>query len=265
MAEILLQERAEEGILVLKLNRPEAMNCFNFDLLAALSDTIREANFDMSLRCIVITGAGGEDPKKASFSTGADLKERRTLSADQVRRFIFTIRNTFTAVEQVRVPVIAAINGFAFGGGMELALACDLRIASSNVIMGLTETSLAIIPGAGGTQRLPRIVGIAKAKELIFTARRIDAKTALEIGLVNRVVEPAELMPAALELAREIAKNGPIGVAQAKFAMNCGMEASLGVALPLESKAYEVTIPTKDRLEALAAFAEKRKPVFKGE
>jgi enoyl-CoA hydratase/carnithine racemase len=265
MANILLQERTEEGILILTLNRPEAMNCFNFDLLAALSDTIREANFDMGLRCIVITGAGGEDPKKAAFSTGADLKERRTLSPDQVRRFIFTIRNTFTAVEQVRVPVIAAINGFAFGGGMELALACDLRIASSTAIMGLTETSLAIIPGAGGSQRLPRIVGIAKAKELIFTARRIDAKTALEIGLVNRVVEPAEMMPAALELAREIAKNGPIGVAQAKFAINCGMEASLGVALPLESKAYEVTIPTKDRLEALAAFAEKRKPVFKGE
>ena len=265
MADILLQERTEEGILILTLNRPEAMNCFNFDLLAALADTIREANFDMNLRCIVITGAGGEDPKKASFSTGADLKERRTLSPDQVRRFIFTIRNTFTAVEQVRVPVIAAINGFAFGGGMELALACDLRIASSSVIMGLTETSLAIIPGAGGTQRLPRIVGIAKAKELIFTARRIDAKTALEIGLVNQVVEPAELMPAALELAREIAKNGPIGVAQAKFAINYGMEASLGVALPLESKAYEVTIPTKDRLEALAAFAEKRKPLFKGE
>ena len=130
--------------------------------------------------------------EKASFSTGADLKERRTMSPDQVRRFIFTIRNTFTAVEQVRVPVIAAINGFAFGGGMELALACDIRIASSNAVMGLTETSLAIIPGAGGTQRLPRIVGIAKAKELIFTARRIDAKTALEIGLVNRVVEPAE-------------------------------------------------------------------------
>jgi enoyl-CoA hydratase/carnithine racemase len=265
MAGILLQERTEEGILILTLNRPEAMNCFNFDLLAALADAIREANFDMGLRCIVITGAGGEDEKKASFSTGADLKERRTMSPDQVRRFIFTIRNTFTAVEQVRVPVIAAINGFAFGGGMELALACDLRIASSNAIMGLTETSLAIIPGAGGTQRLPRIVGIAKAKELIFTARRIDAKTALEIGLVNRVVEPAELVPAVMELAREIAKNGPIGVAQAKYAINSGMEASLGVALPLESKAYELTIPTKDRLEALAAFAEKRKPVFRGE
>jgi enoyl-CoA hydratase/carnithine racemase len=161
--------------------------------------------------------------------------------------------------------VIAAINGFAFGGGTELALACDLRIASSNVVMGLTETSLAIIPGAGGTQRLPRIVGVAKAKELIFTARRIDADTALKIGLVSRVVEPDKLIEAALELAREIAKNGPIGVAQAKFAINYGSEASLGVALPLESKAYEGTIPTKDRLEALAAFAEKRKPVFKGE
>ena len=266
MSDILLQERTEDGILILTLNRPDAMNCFNFDLLAVLADVIREANFDMDLRCIIITGAkAGDDPKKWSFSTGADLKERRTLTPDQVRRFIFTIRNTFTAVEQVRVPVIAAINGFAFGGGTELSLACDIRIASSNVIMGLTETSLAIIPGAGGTQRLPRIVGVAKAKELIYTARRINAQTALDIGLVSQVVEPDKLMEAALELAREIAKNGPIGVAQAKFALNYGSEASLGVALPLESKAYEVTIPTKDRLEALAAFVEKRKPVFKGE
>lgn len=266
MSAVLLRERTDDGILVLTLNRPDAMNCFNFDLLAALAEEIREANFDMSLRCIVITGANaGDDPKKFSFSTGADLKERRTLSPDHVRRFIFTIRNTFTAVEQVRVPVIAAINGFAFGGGTELALACDLRIASANVLMGLTETSLAIIPGAGGTQRLPRIVGIAKAKELIYTARRIDAQTALEIGLVNKVVAPERLMAASLEMAREIAKNGPIGVAQAKFVLNYGTEASLGVALRLESKAYEVTIPTKDRLEALAAFAEKRKPVFTGE
>ena len=265
MASILLQERLDDGILILTLNRPEAMNCFNVDLLNALAETIREANFDTGLRCIIITGAAGEDAKKTAFSTGADLRERRAMTQDQVRRFIFTIRNTFTAVEQVRVPVIAAINGFAFGGGLELALACDIRIASSAAVMGLTETSLAIIPGAGGTQRLPRIIGVAKAKELIFTARRIDAQTALELGLVNRVAEPEMLMSAALEMAREIAKNGPVGVAQAKFAINYGMDASLGVALPLESKAYEATIPTKDRLEALAAFAEKRKPVFKGE
>jgi enoyl-CoA hydratase/carnithine racemase len=265
MADVLLQEKKGEGILLLTLNRPEAMNCFSLELLGALGEAIREANFDNSLRCLIITGAGGDDPKKASFSTGADLKERRTMSPDQVRRFIFTIRNVFTSVEQLRVPVIAAINGFAFGGGTELALACDLRIASSNVIMGLTETSLAIIPGAGGTQRLPRIVGIAKAKELIFTARRINAQTALEIGLVNKVVEPGKLIDSACELAEEIAANGPIAVAQAKFAINCGMDAPLSVALPLESKAYEVIIPSKDRLEALAAFAEKRKPNFKGE
>jgi len=266
MSDILLQQKTDDGILILTLNRPDAMNCFNFDLLAVLADVIREANFDLSLRCIIITGSkAGDDPKKWSFSTGADLKERRTLTQDQVRRFIFTIRNTFTAVENVRVPVIAAINGFAFGGGTELALACDIRICSSNVLMGLTETSLAIIPGAGGTQRMTRVVGVAKAKELIYTARRFDAKTALEIGLVSKVVEPDKLMDAALELAREIAKNSPVGVAQAKFAINYGSEASLGVALPLESKAYEVTIPTKDRLEALAAFAEKRKPNFTGE
>jgi enoyl-CoA hydratase/carnithine racemase len=265
MTDILLSQRKDDGILILTLNRPDAMNCFNMDLLAALGDAIREANFDNSLRCIIITGAAGDDPKKQAFSTGADLKERRMMTPDQVRRFIFTIRNVFTAVEQVRVPVIAAINGFAFGGGTELALACDIRIASKNVVMGLTETSLAVIPGAGGTQRLPRIVGLAKAKELIYTARRITADDALVIGLVNRVVEPESLLDAALELAQEIAKNGPVAIAQAKFAINFGMEASLGVALPLESKAYEVTIPTKDRVEALAAFAEKRKPEFKGE
>lgn len=265
MSDAILQQKTDDGILILTLNRPGEMNCMNFDMIETLGNIIRESNFDMSLRVIIITGAPPSGGGKASFSAGADLIERRTLSDDQVRRFIATVRGTMIAVENDRVPVIAAINGFAFGGGTELALACDLRIASTNVLMGLTETSLAIIPGGGGTQRLPRIIGIAKAKELIYTARRIDAKKALEIGLVNSVVEPEKLMDAAMDMAKEIAKNGPIGVAQAKFAINCGSECSLGVALPLESKAYEVTIPTRDRLEALAAFAEKRKPVFKGE
>ena len=169
-----------------------------------------------------------------------------------------------TTVENAKVPVISAINGYAFGGGTELALASDLRIAASTAQMGLTETSLAIIPGGGGTQRLPRIIGLAKAKELIYTARKIDAKQALAIGLVNQVVKPDELMDSAKALAKEIAANGPVAVQQAKFVLNNGSECSLGVALPLESKAYELTIPTEDRLEALAAFAEKRKPVFKG-
>lgn len=264
MSDVILTEKTKEGIMIVTLNRPQEMNCMNFDMIETLGAVIKESNFDMSLRVIVITGAPPPENKKASFSAGADLAERRTLSDDQVRRFISTVRSTMITVENARVPVIAAINGFAFGGGSELALACDLRIASKDALMGLTETSLAIIPGGGGTQRLPRIIGIAKAKELIYTARRIKADKALEIGLVSRVVEPEKLAEAALELAGEIANNGPIGVAQAKFAINYGSECSLGVALPLESKAYEITIPTADRLEALAAFAEKRKPVFKG-
>jgi enoyl-CoA hydratase/carnithine racemase len=264
MPDIILQKKTDDGILILTLNRPEVMNCMNFELIVKLQEIVREADFDLSVRVIIVTGAPPPEGKKASFSAGADLIERRTLSDDQVRRFIATVRDTMTTVEKARVPVIAAINGFAFGGGMELALASDLRLASKNALMGLTETSLGIIPGGGGTQRLPRIIGLAKAKELIYTARRFDADTALEIGLVSKVVEPDQLMDAVMELAREIAENGPIAVQQAKFVINNGFECSLGVALPLESKAYEITIPTEDRLEALAAFAEKRKPVFKG-
>lgn len=264
MSDIILQKKTDDGILILTLNRPEAMNCMNFDLIEMLRDIVRESDFDLSVRVIIITGAPSSKGKKASFSAGADLIERRTLSDVQVRRFIATVRDTMTIVEKARVPVIAAINGFAFGGGTELALACDLRIAATNVLMGLTETSLGIIPGGGGTQRLPRIIGLAKSKELIYTSRRINAETALEIGLVNKVVEPDQLLAATMELAGEIIKNAPIAVQQAKFVLNNGSECSLGVALPLESKAYEITIPTEDRLEALTAFAEKRKPVFKG-
>jgi enoyl-CoA hydratase/carnithine racemase len=182
-----------------------------------------------------------------------------------VRLYIQTIRNLFTAVEELPKPVIAAVNGYAFGGGLELALASDIRIASSNAVVGLTETSLAIIPGAGGTQRLPRVVGLARAKEMIFRARRISAAEGLQIGLFLDVVEPDKLMDRALEIAREIAANGPVALAQAKYAINKGSEVSLPVGLAIESNAYAVTIPTKDRIEGLTAFKEKRKPVYTGE
>ena len=264
MSDVILQEKTDNGILILTINRPKAMNCMNFEVIETLMEIVKEANFDMSMRVIIITGANLPGGKKSAFSAGADLIERKTLTDDQVRRFIFTVRETMTTVEKAKVPVIAAINGYAFGGGTELALASDIRIASSNALMGLTETSLAIIPGGGGSQRLPRIIGIAKAKELIYTARRITAQEALEIGMVNKVVSPDKLMDEAMKLAEEIAQNGPIAVQQAKFVLNNGFECSLGVALSLESKAYEITIPTEDRLEALTAFAEKRKPVFKG-
>ncbi len=245
---------------ILTLNRPESMNSLNFGMLKELNHFITEANFDKGIRVIIITGAGDK-----AFCSGADLKERRELSPDDVKRYIFTIRTTFTAVEYLPKPVIAAINGIALGGGTELALASDIRIASSTAKMGLTETSLAIIPGAGGTQRLVRAVGKGKAKELIFLAKRINADEAYEINMVNKVVAPENLMTEALQMADAICQNGPIAVEQAKMAINYGSEADIYTGLAFETQCYNILIPTKDRIEGLEAFKEKRKPQYKGE
>jgi enoyl-CoA hydratase/carnithine racemase len=160
--------------------------------------------------------------------------------------------------------VIAAVNGVALGGGTELALACDIRLAAANASLGLTETRLAIIPGAGGTQRLPRLIGRGKAKELIFTGRRVDAPEAHQIGLVNQVCDPGELLKECQAMAAQICEAGPIAIQQAKYAINYGLEADLHTGLAIESNAYWVTIPTADRLEGLKAFGEKRKPRYKG-
>jgi enoyl-CoA hydratase/carnithine racemase len=255
---LLLVER-EDQIAVLTLNRPQVMNSFNFDMLRALRDQVEALRFDPDVRVVIVTGAGDR-----AFCAGADLKERATLSPIQVKEFIFTIRNLFTSIEQLPKPVIAAVNGIALGGGTELALACDVRIAARGASMGLTETRLAIIPGAGGTQRLPRIVGKGKAKELIFTGRRVDAEEALAIGLVNEVCDPEALLPTCKKMAGMMCETGPIAIEQAKYAINYGMETDLATGLAIESNAYWVTIPTEDRLEGLAAFREKRKPVYRG-
>ncbi|MEJ5366038.1 MAG: enoyl-CoA hydratase [Desulfosoma sp.] len=255
---VVLEERKDQTA-ILTLNRPEVMNSFNFAMLRGLKDKIEALRFDPEIRVVIITGAGDK-----AFCAGADLKERATLSDIQVKEFIHTIRNLFSAVEDLPKPVIAAVNGVALGGGTELALACDIRIAASTATMGLTETRLAIIPGAGGTQRLPRLVGRGKAKELIFTGRRVGAEEALQIGLVNSVVPPDKLMEACLEMAAMICETGPIAIQQAKYAINYGLETDLHTGLGIESNAYWITIPTEDRLEGLAAFREKRKPVYKG-
>jgi len=254
---LLLEE--QDNVCTFTLNRPEVMNAFNFELLHALKEEVDALRFKTDIRVVIITGAG-----EKAFSAGADLKERRTLSDLQVKEYIYTIRNLFTAIEMLNKPVIAAVNGIALGGGTELALACDIRIASTHASMGQTETRLAIIPGAGGTQRLPRLVGKGKAKELIFTGRRVDAKEALQIGLVNKVCEPEALVEECRAMAAMICEAGPIAIEQAKYAIHFGMEADLHTGLAIESNAYWVTIPTEDRLEALAAFREKRKPIFKG-
>ncbi len=161
--------------------------------------------------------------------------------------------------------MISAINGIALGGGTEIALASDIRIASESAAMGLTETRLAIIPGGGGTQRLPRIIGVGKAKELIFTGRRVDAKEALAINLVNSICKPEALIDECMKMAEMIKETGPIAVEMAKYAINMGIETDLATGLAIESNAYRVTIPTQDRVEGLTAFREKRKPVYKGQ
>jgi enoyl-CoA hydratase/carnithine racemase len=259
MADPVLLVEEEAGIVTLTLNRPEVMNSLNFALLHALRDQIESFRFRSDIRVVIITGSG-----EKAFCAGADLKERATLSPEKVKEFIFIIRNLFTSFEQLNKAVIAAVNGIALGGGTEMALASDIRIAASNAVMGLTETRLAIIPGAGGTQRLPRLVGKGKAKELIFTGGRVDARRALEIGLVNKVCEPQDLIAECKKMAAAICETGPIAIEQAKYAINYGCETDLNTGLAIESNAYWVCIPTEDRLEGLAAFKEKRKPVYKG-
>lgn len=241
------------------LNRPDALNAFNYEMLLQLEATVESVRTNETVRVVTITGAG-----EKAFSVGADLKERKTLTAKEVKRNIYKIGEVFTKIEQLPQPVIAVLNGYAFGGGMELALACDFRIAADNTFIGLTETSLAIIPGAGGTQRLPRLIGEAKALELILTARKLSTVEGYTYGIFTEVVPPHQLETSAQRLADAMLQNGPVALRQAKFAIKEGMKVDLQTGLHLERKAYELTIPTEDRLEALAAFSEKRKPIFKG-
>lgn len=257
MSLVLFEKRDFIGTVT--FNRPEALNAFNYESLLQLQEIIQEIRHDRGVRVVLITGSG-----EKAFSVGADLKERKQLSPEEVMRNVHKIGEVFTAVSELPQPTIAAINGYAFGGGMELALACDFRLAVKDTRMGLTETSLGIIPGAGGTQRLPRLIGESKALELILTARRITAEEAERIGLMNKVVDSNELMNESIKLAKEMLANAPIALQQAKFAVRQGMNVDLSTGLQIERKAYEVTIPSEDRKEALQAFSEKRKPNYQG-
>ncbi|MEK5040707.1 enoyl-CoA hydratase-related protein [Sporosarcina sp. FSL K6-3457] len=247
------------NIAFITLDRPGAMNAFNYDMLVELGQITESIRINPDIRVVIFTGSGNR-----AFSVGADLKERKLLTDWQVKRNIYKIGDVFTAIENLPQPTIAMMNGFAFGGGMELALACDFRIAADTALMGLTETGLAIIPGAGGTQRLPRLIGEAKALELILTARKLSAAEAFTYGVVTRTTPADNLLQETTNFADSILANGPIALQQAKFAIKHGMNVDLQTGLAIERKAYEMTIPTEDRTEALTAFAEKRKPVFKG-
>lgn len=241
------------------LNRPQALNAFNKPLLLAINRELDALPDRSDVRAVVVCGAGGR-----ALSAGADLKERKTMPPDEVPAFVNLIGSTFNRVAQAAVPFIAAVDGFAFGGGMELALACDIRVFGAGAKVGLTETRLAIIPGAGGTQRLPRLVGVGRAKELILSGRRIGADEAYRIGLAEFVTDAGEAVSKAHEVAGEIARSGPVAVRAAKRAIDGGLDRGVAEGLAFERECYDLTLPTQDRLEALAAFAEKRPPVFEG-
>ncbi len=258
----LLRLDLQGPLAVVTLDRPEVMNALSFETLAQLgAAVVARLHGEAGVRVAIFTGAGDK-----AFCAGADLKERAGFTPEQTRDFVLRIGQTFEAVAVLPMPTIAALGGVAFGGGCELALACDLRVMARGAQIGLTETALAIIPGAGGTQRLPRLVGVARAKELIFAARRLGADEALAIGLVNAICEPGQALARARELAEAIAANGPLAVRAAKEAIDLTERgAGLAANLRLERDLYlHRVLPSADRLEALAAFREKRPPRFSG-
>ena len=248
------------SVAVWTLDRADRMNALTRAMLCALGKLAREAATNDSIRAIVLTGAG-----EKAFCAGADLKERRGMSEDDVRALIDLYRTELGPLDRCPKPVVAALNGVALGGGLELALTCDLRVAAPGVQLGLPETSIGVIPGAGGTQRLARIVGEGRAKEMILLARRVSADEALAWGLVNRV-SPAgtSVVDDAVAWAAPIAQGAPVAQAAALEAVAAAFDERLETGLALEKAAYDRTLVTEDRREALAAFAEKRPPKFKG-
>jgi enoyl-CoA hydratase/carnithine racemase len=248
------------GLAIVILDRPERMNAMSRKMLDELGRIGEELSQDDSLRAVVITGSGNQ-----AFCAGADLKERRAMSDDEVRDHLRVHREKLAWIEPFPSPVIAAINGVALGGGLELAMLCDLRVAAEHAIVGLPETSLGIIPGAGGTQRLPRIIGEARAKELILLGRRISAAHALAVGLVNRVSRPgANVLDDTIEWIRPIIEGAPLAQRAALAAIDSSRILSLEAGLDAEASLYDTCLQSEDRREALNAFADKRKPVFKG-
>lgn len=250
----------DDNVAVVTINRPRVRNVLNVATLQELADAFDELDADPAVRAIVCTGAGDR-----AFAAGADINELRALGSNQeAEGFAQHGQTVFYKIEQLDKPVIMAINGYALGGGCELALAGDIRLAADNARFGQPEINLGIIPGFGGTQRLPRVVGKSAAKLLIMAGEPIDAQEALRLGLVDRLYPPAELLPAAMALAKSLAAKAPVALAQAKQAINQGLETSLERGLAREVALFGQVCTTEDRVEGTSAFLEKRQPVYKG-
>jgi len=254
-----LRLERRDQVTVLFVNRPQVMNAINRETLAEIADAVRAFTADATQGALVVTGQG-----EKAFISGADINELAPLgpaAAEDISRFGQAV---VELLEQSTKPVIAAVNGYAFGGGCELALACDFIYASRLARFALPEVTLGIMPGAGGTQNLPRAVGERRAKELLLTGRPWSADEALRWGMVNRLCEPAQLVPEAVATAKIIAENAPISIRQAKRSMHHGLSLSLADGMLFEIEAYNRMVPTEDRREGVTAFNEKRKPRFKG-
>jgi len=242
-----------DHIAVITINRPEALNALNLEILGELEKVVAQVENDQNVHVVIITGAG------RAFVAGADIGQMKDLTPEEARAFGEYGNRVLSRVESLSKPVIAAVNGFALGGGCELCMACDIRIAGDKAKFGQPEVGLGITPGFGGTQRLPRIVGLSKAKELIFTARNIDAEEALRIGLVSQVVPGEELMHAAMDMANSIAKNAQVAVKESKAAINKGMQCDINTGTAFETQSFALCFATEDQKDAMTAFVNKSK------
>ena len=247
----------EDGIATITINRPKALNALNQATVSELKDVVEKIAADKAIKVVIITGAGAK-----SFVAGADIKEMASKNAAEGREWGQFGQNVFTEIENLPQPVIAAINGFALGGGCELSCACDIRYAAENAKFGQPEVGLGITPGFSGTQRLPRRVGVAKAKELIFSGKMIKADEAKEIGLVNAVYAPEVLMDGALEMAKSFTKNAPIAVKYAKACIDRGMQMDIDGGIAVENELFAMCFATADQKEGMGAFLEKRPANF---
>ncbi len=251
-------ERGDDGIVLLTIDRQEKLNALNPQVTEEIGQALLDVEQDEA-RVIIVTGAG-----ERAFVAGADISEMSKMEPLEAKRFTEIGHAAMALLDKSPIPTIAAVNGFALGGGCELALACDIRIAADNALFGFPEVGLGILPGMGGTQRLPRLIGPALAKELIFSGRRIDAAEAKDIGLVNRVVPEGEALDSARELAAEIAVNGPVAIRHAKTAANRSLDVDLISGLEYEADQFSLLFATEDAREGMGAFMEKRNPQFEG-
>jgi enoyl-CoA hydratase len=248
-----------EGTATITLNRPDALNAFSKEVIQETLHAIEDTKNDPNTHVLILTGAG-----EKAFSAGADIKAMKGMTALKARELSQMGETLCVALENLDKPVIAAINGYALGGGLEVAMSCDLRIATENAKMGQTEINIGLIPGWGGTQRLTRLVGKGKAKELIYTGKIIDAKTAEQLGIVNMTVPPDKFKETIRQFAQDLAQKAPVALKVAKTLIDKGAEISLDAALALEREGFGVVASTEDLQEGVTAFTEKRKPAFKG-